>query len=145
MTKLVMKLPTFLLPIGLLGLVAALPLAGCNRVPPPTESRLDPYAAPQVVLQSERLRKRTAVDAPRISRDGVSGNLLVTVPMRNTDDRLMTVDYYVTWLDEAGRPTSAGRVGPFTRVLPPSTPIMLTADAPTRDAADFIMDVRLAQ
>ena len=136
-----MNLTKLILPAA----VALAAVAGCNKVPPPTETRLDPYPSPQVVPQSQKLRKSTAVDMPRLARDEVSGNLLLTVPIRNTTDRLLTVDYYVTWLDAAGRPTSAGRVGPFTETLPPNAAIFLTADAPTSDAADFLMDVRYAE
>ena len=135
-----MKIPT--LTLATLILITA---GACNRVPPPTEGRLDPYLPPQVALQSTKLRRATAFEPPRIARDGLNDALRVTVPVRNTTGRYLTVDYWVTWLDESGRPTNAGRVGPFTRGLPPGAPTFLTADAPTPRAADFVMDIRYAE
>src|SRR3954468_7049940 len=88
--------------IGVLTLVA-----GCTTdVAPYREGRAERYAPPQVQitgLNAEDLRQSTAIDRPSTYRD--AANLLfVTVPIRNTSDQVLRVQYRYNFVDDQGRP-----------------------------------------
>src|SRR5712691_7968576 len=92
---------------AILGIVGFLALvAGCsNEVPAYREGRAERYAPPQVQitgLNAEDLRQTTSIDRPSTSRDP-SNLLFVTVPIRNTSDQVLRIQYRYNFLDEQGR------------------------------------------
>jgi hypothetical protein len=116
--------------------------AGCSTVSPPVEPRHDPYKPSQIMFDSERLRRDTAVGTPTVTRDD-SGILYVQVPVRSTIDKTLYVDYRVTWLDRNGQVLN--RLGPFTKTLDPNTPDSIQVNSTTADASDFQIDFRYAR
>src|SRR3954453_8294747 len=97
-----MKKNSWVAVVGL-GLLAG----GCaSDVPSYREGRAERYAPPQVQitgLNAEDLRLSTAIDRPSTSRD-TANMLYVTVPIRNTSDQVLRVQYRYNFVDEQGRP-----------------------------------------
>src|SRR6478672_7709807 len=88
---------TLLSVAGLVGIVA-----GCAQTPPPyREGRAERYAPPQVQmtgLGAEDLQYSTVVDRPQTWRDS-SNILYVVVPLRNTSEKVLHVQYQYNFLD----------------------------------------------
>src|SRR4051794_37865163 len=82
-------------------------LAGCaDSVPPYREGRAEWYAPPQVQIagpDAYDLQRWTAIDVPITYRD--PANLLfVTIPLRNTSDRVLIVQYRYNFVDAKSLP-----------------------------------------
>src|SRR4051794_5859639 len=117
-------------------------LTGCTGVNPPKLPRSDPYTAQQIHVDSEQLRRDTAVQAPIVKRD--QANLLhVTVPLRSAINKTLYVDYYVTFFDHDGQVIS--RMGPVTKVLQANTPDSISFNSTDARAVDFQLDLRYAR
>ena len=133
---------TMLSMIGLLALVA-----GCsNEVPAYREGRAERYSPPQVQitgLNAEDLRQSTAIDRPMTSRD--PANLLfVIVPIRNTSDQVLRIQYRYNFLDDQGRPLPEN-VAWNRKTLTPGSTERITFNSTSPRAADFQLDLRYAQ
>lgn len=132
-----MKRTTWLL-LGLLSLSAC--QQGVNA---PIQARQDPYPEDQLMIAQEDLRRKTAFDRPILTRDAQSGILYVTVPVRNTSDKQLFVDYRFTFLDANGQETF--KTGWINKVLAPNVPDRITANSTSARAIDFRMDLRWAR
>jgi hypothetical protein len=118
-------------------------LAGCNNtVAPPKESRADPCRPQQVHVDSESLRRDTAVGPAIVARDS-AGLLHVTLPIRSAIDKELHVDYWVSFFDEQRNRIS--KLGPFTKHLQAHTPDSIDFTSTSPRAADFQVDLRYAQ
>ena len=130
---------------GIVGCLAL--LAGCsNEVSPYREGRAERYAPPQVQitgLNAEDLRQSTAIDRPSTSRDP-SNLLFVTVPIRNTSDQVLRIQYRYNFLDEQGRPLPEN-IAWNRKTLTPGSSERITFNSTSPRAADFQLDLRYAQ
>ncbi len=117
-------------------------LNGCG-VNKPIEPRMDPYSPSQVHMDSDELRRDTAVGTPNVHRDDF-GILFVTLPVRSAIDKTLYVDYYVTWFDKNAQPLGE-RMGPRTITLDPNTPSSITVNSTSPRAVDFQIDLRYAR
>jgi uncharacterized protein YcfL len=134
---------TLLCMVGLLGIA----VMGCENNPPPyREGRAERYAPPQVQitgLQAEDLRQSTAIDRPQTSRD--PANLLfVTVPVRNTSDQVLHIQYQYNFLDDQGRPMSEN-IAWNRKTLEPGATERITFNSTSPKAADFQLNLRYAR
>ena len=121
---------------------AVLALTGCTGVHPPKLPRSDPYASQQIHVDSEQLRKDTAVGAPIVTRDE-AGLLHVTLPVRSAISKTLYVDCYVTFFDHGGVPIS--KIGPITKTLQANTPDSIKFNSMSPAAEDFQVDLRYAR
>lgn len=129
--------------VALLAFVAT----GCTHEPPPyREGRAERYAPPQVQItgiDAEDLRQSTVIDRPQTYRD--PANLLyVTVPVRNTSDQVLHVQYRYNFVDEAGRPLPAN-IAWNKKTLEPGSTERITFNSTSAKAADFQLDLRYAR
>lgn len=116
---------------------------GCERVKAPIEGRNDPYGIPQINFTDNELRRRTAVQKPMVSRDE-SGNLVhVTVPIRSTSKRQLSVEYRTTFFDANGATISSTTW--FPKTLAPNVPDRIQVNSTNERAADFQIDFRPAK
>jgi uncharacterized protein YcfL len=128
--------------LGLVGLLVA--ASGCsNEVPGYREGRAERYSPPQVQitgLDAEDLRLSTAIDRPNTYRD--AANLLfVTVPLRNTSDKVLHVQYRYNFVDDQGRPLPEN-IAWNRKTLEPGSTERITFNSTSAKAADFQMDLR---
>jgi hypothetical protein len=121
---------------------AVLALSGCTGVNPPKLPRSDPYAPQQIHVDSEGLRRDTAVGAPIVTRDE-AGLLHVTLPIRSAINKTLYVDCYVTFFDRSGVPIS--KIGPITKTLQANTPDTISFNSMRPGADDFQVDLRYAR
>jgi uncharacterized protein YcfL len=132
--------------LGLLSL-SALILAGCaDTVPPYREGRAERYAPPQVQitgLDAEDLRRNTAIDAPITYRDPAD-LLFVTVPIRNTGDQVLIVQYRYNFIDRKGLPMPQN-VAWNRKTLEPNSTERITFNSTSPLASDFQLDLRYAR
>jgi uncharacterized protein YcfL len=130
---------------GILGLIGL--LAGCaSDVPPYTEARAERYAPPQVQvtgIDADLLRRATVVDAPITSRDSAD-LLFVTVPVRNTSDQILHVQYRYNFTDQQGRPLPEN-ISWNRKTLQPGATERITFNSTAPRAADFQLDLRFAR
>jgi hypothetical protein len=127
----------------LIVIAVAVVVLGCQRVPPPVLGRQDPYAEHQVHFANDELRTQTALGAAIVTRDPQSQLLYVQVPIRNTTDHTLRIDYRISFYDANG--TELWQTGWFDQVLAPNVPDRLTANSPDSRAAAFRVDIRRAQ
>jgi hypothetical protein len=123
--------------------IAALSLSACERtVNPPKLSRADTYAPQQVHVDSEELRRETAVGPARVTRDD-SGNLVhVTLPIRSAINRELHVDYFVSFFDHNGQRLSKIQ---GQKTLLANTPDSIEFNSMSPRATDFQVDLRYSQ
>jgi Protein of unknown function (DUF1425) len=114
--------------------------AGCVKAP--IEARQDPYLPSQVMMASKDLRKKTAVQAPAVSRDE-TGILHVTLPIRAATDLQLYIDYRTTFFDRTGQEIS--RTSWTTKTLAPNVPDRIVVNSMGPNAADFEIDIRYAK
>lgn len=123
--------------------VVGLMLVGCaDEVKPPIQARQDPYQREQIHMASMDLRRRTAVDAPIVTRDD-GGLINVQVPIRAASDKKLYIDYRVTFFDRTGN--AINQTGWLHKTLTPRTPDQITFNSTTPLAADFELDVRYSE
>jgi hypothetical protein len=113
---------------------------GCVKAP--IEGRQDPYQSNQVNFAQEDLRRSTAIQAPRVTRDA-AGLLYVSVPIRAATNKQLYVDYRFTFLDQNGQ--EVFRTGWSPKTLAPNVFDQISANSTSPRAADFRMDLRWAQ
>ena len=124
-------------------LAAALATAACRpRVRAPVEPREDTAGWPQIQMTDRDLARRTAVRQPQVAQDE-AGLLFITVPIRNTTSRQMTIEYRVTFFDRNRAPIQETTW--FPRTLPPHTQETITVNSTSNRADDFQMDIRFAK
>lgn len=125
--------------------IVSLALTGCGdgTVHAPIEPRADPYLPQQIHVDSDTLRRDTAVGAPIVSRDP-AGLLRVSVPIRSAIDRTLYVDYWIAFFDEQGHRIDR-KLGPFTKTLQANTPDLIEVNSTSPRAADFQLDLRYAR
>jgi type IV secretory pathway VirD2 relaxase len=129
--------------LNALTLGLALAAAACTpRVRGPVEPREDTSGSPQINLTDRELQDRLAVRAPIVSQDE-AGLLHVTVPVRNTTSRQMTVQYRVTFFDRNRSPIQETTW--FDRTMSPHTQQTITFNSTSPRADDFQVDVRPAK
>jgi len=136
-------LTTTLLTIGLIAI-----LTGCTTEPPPPyhEPRAEAYGPPQVQVtgyDAENLRLSTVVDQPITHRDKAN-LLLVTVPVRNTSDHVLNIQYRYNFVDDQGRPLAAN-IAWNPKTLEPGSTERITFNSASARAADFQLDLRYAR
>jgi hypothetical protein len=121
-------------------LLVAVSAAACApRVRPPVEPREDPAAPPQINLTDRELQDRIAVSRPIVTKDE-AGLLYITLPVRNTSARQMTIEYRVTWLDRNRVPIH--QTTWFPKVLSGHTPDQFSINSTTPRVDDFQIDIR---
>ena len=129
------------LPVALAAL--ALAAGACSpRVRGPVEPREDTAGWPQIHLASRELQDRIAVRRPVVTQDE-AGLLFVTVPVRNTTRRQMTVEYRATFFDRNRVPIQETTW--FPRTLTPHTQQTFTVNSTSPRADDFQIDIRQAK
>ena len=123
--------------------LALLPLAGCApRVRGPIEPREDLSPWPQIMLAERDLARRIAVRQPVVERDP-AGLLFVTVPIRSTTQRQMTIEYRSTFYDRNHTPIFQSTW--FPRTLTAFTQDTIQANSTSNRADDFQIDIREAK
>jgi hypothetical protein len=123
--------------------VALLPLAGCQpRVRGPIEPREDLSPWPQIMLAERDLARRIAVRQPVVERDP-AGLLFVTVPIRSTTQRPMTIEYRSTFYDRNHTPIFQSTW--FPKTMTPFTQDTISANSTSNRAEDFQIDIREAK
>lgn len=136
-----MKSTTVVLGLVLIG------IAGCAKdVPPYREGRAERYTPPQIQitgLDAESLRQNTAIDRPITSRDPAN-MLFVTVPIRNTSDVVLLIQYRYNFVDEAGRPLPEN-IAWHRLTLEPGSAQRVSFNSVSPRAADFQLDLRYAR
>ena len=121
---------------------AAVAAGACSpRVRGPVEPREDTAAWPQIHLASRELQDRIAVRQPVVTQDE-AGLLYVTVPVRNTTRRPMTIEYRVTFFDRNRVPIQETTW--FPRTMTPHTQQTITVNSTSTRADDFQIDIRQA-
>lgn len=124
-------------------ILLALSAAACTpRVRAPVEPREDTAGTPQISLTSRKLQDRIAVSRPIVTQDE-AGLLYVTVPVRNTSRRQMTIEYRVTFFDRNRVPIN--HTTWFPKTLPGHTPETITVNSTSNGADDFQVDIRFAK
>ena len=127
----------------LLTALAVLPLAACApRVRGPIEPREDPSPWPQIMLADRDLARRIVVRQPTVERDP-AGLLFVTVPVRSTTQRQMTIEYRSTFYDRNHTPIFQSTW--FPKTLTPYTQDTISANSTSNRAEDFQIDIREAK
>jgi uncharacterized protein YcfL len=131
--------------LALAGLLAA--AAGCSSgVPGYREGRAERYAPPQVQItgvDAYDLQRSTVIDRPSTYRD--AANLLfVTVPVRNTSDQILHVQYRYNFVDDQGRPMPEN-IAWNRKTLEPGSTERITFNSTSPRAADFQMDLRYSR
>src|SRR5258706_16093943 len=133
---------TLLATIGLLAL-----LAGCTADPPPyREGRAEAYGPPQVQitgLDAENLRLSTVIDRPISNRDQAD-LLYVIVPLRNTSDRVLHIQYRYNFVDAKGEPLPEN-IAWNHKTLEPGATERISFNSTSARAADFQMDLRYSR
>ena len=123
--------------------LALLPLAGCTpRVRGPIEPREDLSPWPQIMLADRDLARRIAVRQPVVERDP-AGLLFVTVPIRSTTQRQMTIEYRSTFYDRNHTPIFQSTW--FPKTMTPFTQDTIKANSTSNRADDFQIDIRPAK
>ena len=131
-------------PVMMMGLALSLALAAaCEpRVRPPVEPREDPSFSRQVELTDRELQDRIAVQRPIVTQDE-AGLLYVTVPVRNTTRRQLTIEYRVTFFDRNRVPIHETTW--FPKTLPGHTHETISVNSTSPRADDFQIDIRPAK
>jgi hypothetical protein len=117
-------------------------VACAPKVRGPVEPREDPSNIPQINLASRELQGRIAVRAPHVTQDE-AGLLYVTLPIRNTTARQMTIEYRATFFDRNKVPIQETTW--FPRTLTPHTQQTFTFNSSSNRADDFQIDIREAK
>jgi hypothetical protein len=123
--------------------VTLLASAGCQpRVRGPLTPREDTSDWPQIQISDRDLQRRIAVRRPMVERDP-AGLLFVTVPVRSTTDRELTIEYRSTFYDRNGSPVFRSTWFPVT--MTPFTQQTIRANSTSNLAEDFQIDIRPAK
>jgi len=118
----------------------AVSAAACApKVRAPVEPRADPHGEPQINLASRELQGRIAVRRPQVSQDE-AGLMFVTVPIRNTTSRQLTIEYRATFFDRNRLPIQETTW--FPRTLTAHTQQTFTINSTSPEADDFQIDIR---
>src|SRR3954467_10431216 len=133
---------TWLSLIGLLGVVA-----GGGKAPPPyREGHAERYAPPQVQItgiNAEDLQFSTVIDRPQTWRDP-SNILYVVVPIRNTSEKILHVQYQYNFLDAQGTPMPEN-IAWNRKTLEPGATERIKFNSTSPRAADFQLNLRYAR
>ena len=118
-------------------------LSACERtVNPPKLPRADVYSPQQVHVDSEELRRETAVGQASVTRDD-SGNLVhVTLPIRSAINRELHIDYFVSFFDRNGQRLSKIQ---GQKTLLANTPDSIEFNSMSPRATDFQVDLRYSR
>jgi hypothetical protein len=131
--------------VGLAGVVAV--AAGCAQNPPPyREGHAEHYAPPQVQisgLHAEDLQFSTVIDRPQTWRDP-SNLLYVLVPVRNTTEKVLHVQYQYNFLDAQGAPVGEN-IAWHAKTLEPGMTERIGFNSTSPRAADFQLNLRYAR
>jgi uncharacterized protein YcfL len=144
-TPAVLRRSAFVVCTGLLALLPA--LGGCDTTRPPAAGLPDPVAGnlyPKITLDGN-LQQFMAIDYTRVvvTQPTADTAIAVQVPARSQADNDMNIQFQYTWLDAAGR--QVGLSGWRTVTLPNRRQQMLAANALTREAVDWQLDIRVAR
>jgi uncharacterized protein YcfL len=124
-----------------LSVMALMIAAGCEPAAP-INGRNDPYSARQIQFTSTDLQNETAVSAPILARDP-SGYLKVQVPIRDTINQDLIVDYQTRYFDASGAVIETKEW--HTVTLPANTPYSVQDTSTSPAAANFEMVFRYAK
>jgi len=116
--------------------------AGCTPVRAPITPREDPADWPQIQIADRELQRRIAVRRPIVERDP-AGLLFITVPVRSTTERQMTIEYRSTFYDRNGVPIFQSTWFPV--VMTPFTQQTFRINSTNDRAEDFQIDIRPAK
>ena len=123
--------------------LAMLPAAGCNsRARGPIEPREDTRPWPQIMLSDRDLARQVVVRQPVVERDP-AGLLFVTVPVRSTTRKDLTIEYRSTFYDRNHTPIFQSTW--FPKTLTPYTQDTIQVSSTSNRAGDFQIDIRPAQ
>ena len=143
MTRTTRNRPGFILPARfILPALTLFSLAGCTRVRGPIEPREDTHPWPQIMLSDRDLARRIAVRQPVVERDP-AGLLYITVPIRSTTERDMTIEYRSTFYDRNHTPIFQSAW--FSKTMTPLTQDTIQANSTNNRVEDFQIDIRPAQ
>jgi hypothetical protein len=107
----------------------------------PLTPRQDTSDWPQIQISDRDLQRKIAVRRPTIERDP-AGLLFVTVPVRSTTERQLTLEYRSTFYDRNGVPVFQSTWFPMT--MTPFTQQTIQANSTSNAAEDFQIDIRPA-
>jgi uncharacterized protein YcfL len=129
--------------VGLMGFV----LAGCAQNPPAyREGRAERYSPPQVQITgigAEDLQFSTVIDRPQTWRDP-SNILYVVLPVRNTSEKVLHVQYQYNFLDAQGAPLPEN-IAWNRKTLEPGATERIKFNSTSPRAADFQLNLRYAR
>ena len=94
-------------------------------------------------LDAERLQHSVLVDRPQTWRDE-SNLLFVVVPVRNTSDKVLHVQYQYNFLDAQGAPLPAN-IAWNRKTLEPGATERVQFNSTSPRAADFQLNLRYAR
>jgi len=120
-------------------------LAGCTTQParPYHEGGTEAYGPPQIHIigpDAENLRLSTIIELPITSCDSAK-LLAVTIPVRNTTDRVLHLQYRYNFIDKDGAPLPE-KMDWNRKTLEPGATERITFNSTSPQAADFQMDLR---
>ena len=118
-------------------------IAGCAQMHDPILGRADPAWRDQILFANENLRQHTAVQSATFQRDPSSQLLFVTVPIRNTSDVQLYIDFRYTFFDADGNVLYTSSMMPKT--LRPNLPDQIQFNSTTPRAANFELDIDYAK
>lgn len=125
-----------------LAALTLLSLAGCAKQRAPIEPKEDIHPWPQIMLSDRDLARRLVVRQPVIERDA-AGLLYVTVPVRTTTERQLTIEYRSTFYDRNHTPIFQSTW--FPKTMTPFTQDTLQVNSSSNRAVDFQIDIRPAK
>jgi hypothetical protein len=124
-------------------ILAALSITACSTgVNPPKVPRADPYSPMQIHVDSDALRRDTAVGTPIVTRDDAGNLVHVTVPIRSAINKTLYVDYWVSFFDRNGQRLSKIQ---GQKTLQANTPDSIEFNSMSPRATDFQLDLRYAR
>lgn len=116
---------------------------GCTpRVRGPVEPREDVARWPQIQIADRQLARRIAVRQPVVSTDE-AGLLYVTVPVRSTTQRQITIEYKVAFFDRQRNPIQETTW--FPKTMTPLSQETIRFNSTSNRADDFQLTIRPAK
>lgn len=119
--------------------------SGCARGPrPPLTPRGDAYGRAQIDVADAWLNDRVVFDSPIPTREPVGNILFVTIPVRNTTDRPIDMEYSARFFDANGQMLGSGTSWKPKR-LQPRAPDQIEVNSSSPRAKAFQVVFRRAR
>ncbi len=125
---------------SMLVLAPLLATVGCHGSDP-QQVAPDKFRPQQVNIQPSL---RDEIDFSPVMTDYKSGNLHVEVPVRATTDLDINVTYHFIYFDDSHKPIEPA-TGTETTLLRSNQFEIISGTAPTSQARDFQLDIRIAK